>query len=128
MDEEWIEIADLPLLVVTGWKGMVVGIGFIEGLVEAAEEGGHGQIDTAVAVIDGWVNEYGFAHGVAEKVAIPEITMQQGRRLGGKDLREEGVEALEMPAGGRRQGGGGWCQGRLGVGTSPAGAGDPRWR
>src|SRR5258708_40358361 len=99
MDEEWIEIADLPLLVVIGWKGMVVGIGFIEGLVEAAEEGGHGQIDTAVAVIGGWVNEYGFAHGVAEKVAIPEITMQQGRRLGGKDLREEGVEALEMPAG-----------------------------
>lgn len=100
MDEQGIEIADLPLLAVVGGEGIVVSVGFIEDRVEAAEEGRHGEIDAAMAEICGRVDEYGVARGVAEEVAAPKIAVEQGRWFRGKDLREKSIEALEMPVGG----------------------------
>ena len=53
-------------------------IGFIEGLVETAEEGGHGEIDAAVTEVNCRIDEDWFAHGVAEKIVVPQISMEQG--------------------------------------------------
>lgn len=69
MDEQRIEIGDCPLLPVIFGQGIMGCIGLVERRVEAAEERGHGEVDTAMAVMNGRVDEDGPALVVAEEIA-----------------------------------------------------------
>ena len=82
VDEQRIEVADRPLPAVIRGKWVVVIVGLVKGGVEAAEEGGHGEIDASVPVIDRGVDEDGPAGGVTEEVAGPKIAVEEGWRFG----------------------------------------------
>jgi hypothetical protein len=99
VNEEGIEVGDLPLLAVVGREGVVVVVGFIEDGVEAAEEGGHGEVDATMAVVYGGVDEHGLLVGIAEEIAAPEVPVEEGGRFGRKDVEEGLVEALELLVG-----------------------------
>ncbi len=53
----------------------------VEFLVEAAEEGGHGEVHAAMAVVNSWVYEDRLLIGIAKEVAVPQIPMEEGWRL-----------------------------------------------
>jgi hypothetical protein len=76
MDEQGIEIADLPLLFIVGGKRIMPGIGLIEGRLETAEEGRHGKVHAAMPIVGGRVDEDGLPAVVTKKIAAPEIAVQ----------------------------------------------------
>jgi len=99
MDEQRIEVSDCPLLPVIRGQGIMPGIGLVEGRVEGAKEGGHGEIDAAVAIVAGGVDEDGPTPIVAEEIAGPKIAMEERRRLGRENCRKLLVEPVELAAG-----------------------------
>jgi hypothetical protein len=74
----------------------VVVVSRVEFLVEAAEEGGHGEVHAAMAVVYGRIDEDGLLVVVAEEVAAPQITVEEGGRLGWEEIGQMPIEALEM--------------------------------
>jgi hypothetical protein len=73
MDEQGIEIADLPLLFIVGGQGIMIRIGLIESRLEPPEQGRHGQVHAAMPIVDGRVDEDGLPIAVTKEIAGPEI-------------------------------------------------------
>ena len=71
MDQKRIKVGDFPLLQVIFGKWVNVIIGLVEGRLEAAEQGGHGQVHVTVAEINCRIDEDSLAGSVTEKITAP---------------------------------------------------------
>ena len=69
MDEQGIEIANLPLLPVIRRKWQIMVVGLVEARVKASKERGHRQVHAAMSIIYCRVDQHRLAVGVAEEVA-----------------------------------------------------------
>jgi len=96
VDEERVEVTDIPGAAIVRGKWVVVMVSFVKGGFESTKKGGHGEVHIAVAVIDGRVDEDRAALFVAEEVAGPKISVKEGGCFGGEDGGEVVVEALEL--------------------------------
>ena len=68
MDQQGIEVANLPLLPVIGRERKMISVGLVEGRLEAAKESGHGQVHAPMAEVDGRIDQHRPAALIAEKV------------------------------------------------------------
>lgn len=95
MDEQWVEVGNIPCPMIVRWNGVVVMVSFIEGLFKAPKKGGHGEVHVAVSIVDRGVDEHRAAFGVAKEVTRPQIAMKKGRRLRREVIGKTAVEILQ---------------------------------
>ena len=75
MNQQRIEIANLPLFakVLGKWKMVIICI--IKNFVEPAEQSGHGKVHASMSEINCGIDQDGFGFFIAHKVPAPQIAM-----------------------------------------------------
>lgn len=57
MDEQGVEVGDLPLFLATRMKGIMPVIGLIKRRFKATKQGGYGEVNAPMAKVDGGIIE-----------------------------------------------------------------------
>ena len=96
MDEQRIQVTNIPLFPVVGREWIMISVCFVKGPFKASEQRGHGQVHASMAVINGRIYQYGPAMLITKEIAAPQVAMQKGRRFGRKDAAKGPIEVLKL--------------------------------
>ena len=79
MNQQWIEIANLPLFTIVFRKWEMVIVYVEENFVESAEKSCHGKVHASMAKIHCGINKYWLRFFIAHEIPTPKIAVQQSR-------------------------------------------------
>lgn len=81
MDEQRIQVTNIPLFPVVGREWIMISICFVKGPFKASEQRGHGQVHASMAVINGRIYQYGPAMLITKEIAAPQVAMYDRARV-----------------------------------------------
>jgi len=95
MNEQWIEVTNLPLfaMVFGKWEMMIIDV--VKNFIESAEQGCHAKIHVSMAKINGGIDEYRFRFFIAHEIPAPEIAMEQCRFFEAENVRQPREEIFK---------------------------------
>ena len=88
MNQQRIEITNLPLFAIVFWKWEMVIIGIVKNFLESAEQSRHGKVHASMSKINRGIDEDGFRFFIAHEVPAPQIAVQQCRWFRTKYIRQ----------------------------------------